>query len=110
MAAMDPETALRSVSMYPIPSETLAGLAARRGLDLRRGMEGLFEDRAFLLTLADVYRWLAAAPAVSQGGQSFSFTEWERRGLAAEARRIYREQGVDAGAAGSPYGYKGEML
>lgn len=107
---MDLMSLLRSVSLYPIPRETVAGCAARHGLNLEAPLADPFEDRAFLLTLADVYRWLAGAPNVSQGGQSFGFTEWERRGLAAEAAWIYRKLGEPSGAESGPYGYKGAQL
>lgn len=103
---------LRSVSVYPIPQEALEGLAARRGLDLARAVADPRGDRAFRLTLADLYVWLSRAPDVSQGGQHFSFGEETRRGLRAAARRIYAALGeapadADGGAA---YGYRGDRL
>lgn len=101
---------LRSVSLYPIPRETVEGFAARRRLDLETPLADPFADRAFMLTLADVYRWLAGAPNVAQGGQSFGFTEWERLVMLSDARSIYRRLGESDLAEGSQYGYKGEGL
>lgn len=107
---MQPRALLQSVSTYPLPRETLDSLAAARGLPLDDDLMHPYDDPRFMRTLADVYRWLACAPAVAQGGQSFSFTDEDKRGLRAEAQRIYaRFGGAPAGGA-SPYGYRGESL
>ena len=100
--------ALRGESLYPIPRETVEAFAARRGLDVARGGAAALGGRAYRLVRADVLGWLSRAPAVSQGGQTYGFSEWERRALAARAARLYREAGEAAG--GPAYGYRGEWL
>ena len=87
--------ALRGESLYPIPRETVEAFAARRGLDVAGGAAALGGR-------------LSRAPAGSQGGQTYGFSEWERRALAAKAARLYREAGEAAG--GPAYGYRGESL
>lgn len=99
--------ALRGESLYPIPRETVEAFAARRGLDVAAGAAAL-GGRAYRLVRADVLGWLSRAPSVSQGGQTYGFSEWERRALAARAARLYREAGEAAG--GPAYGYRGESL
>lgn len=105
--------ALRGLNAYPIPERTLVGIATARGLLLaddatREALRG----RAYRLTSADLLVWLSQAPNVSQGGQSYSFTDEQRKALRNQASALYRDLGEDdgTGAAKATYGYKGTNL
>ena len=49
---------------------------------------------------------------VSQGGQSYSFTDEQRKALRNQASALYRDLGENdgTGAAKATYGYKGTNL
>lgn len=104
--------AIKGVTLYPLPSRTIEQAAVRRGCDLT---EEATQDRligaAYNLTKADILKWLASAPNVSQGGQSYSFTEEQRQQFRNEANALYREFGADDSSVTKPlYGYKGSRL
>lgn len=93
------EEYLRSLTRYPVPNATIAEIMARRG-------------EAKELGRADLLVWLSVQPNISQGGQSYSFTEEERKTMRAEARAIYKQSGderLELVTEGQ-YGYKGEWL
>lgn len=98
---------LRGVTAYPIPEETLDGILFQRG-----GGDPQLEGAALTLAKADLYRWLATAPDVSQGGQSYSLSSDVRAYYRQQANKLYQEGGepksvqVERGT----YGYKGERL
>jgi hypothetical protein len=101
---------LRTINAYPIPAQALATIATSRGLTPDAEFEGeLITLSAYALAQADVYMWLADAPDVSQGGQSYSFTDEQRKAFRARAISIYGQQ-EDARAPKSIYGYKGSRL
>jgi hypothetical protein len=105
--------ALRSVNAYPIPERTIQEVCGRRGLDIY-GEAGfsVLESADFKLAKADLLLWLSYAPNVSQGGQSYSFSDEQRKNLRNEAAGLY---GNNADAADGEqmhivYGYKGKRL
>lgn len=104
--------ALRGISAYPIPERTLVGVATARGLLLdddatREALRG----RAYRLTCADLLVWLSQAPDVSQGGQTYSFSDEQRKALRSQASAIYSDLGeVDTMSAKPKFGYKGTNL
>lgn len=100
---------LRAASLYPVPREVAEGFAARRGVDTAAPPPAPYEDRGFCLALADVYMWLAAAPAVAQGGQHYALNDKDKDALRAAARNIYKQHN-DPRGGDSPYGYKGDTL
>lgn len=105
--------ALRGVNAYPVPPRTLAAVARRRGVELdAEATREVLAGRAFNLARADLLMWLSAAPDVSQGGQSYSFTDEQRRQFRVRAAGLYRDFGAEgeAGAPKSRYGYKGSRL
>lgn len=108
------EDVLKGLTQYPLPSETLKSVAARRGYNLSD--EATKEDitsREFLLAEADLYAWLSIAPNVSQGGQSYSFTAEQQTLFKKRADSIYKalgEKDIFITDNKPNYGYKGSKL
>ena len=96
---------LRTLSAYPIPRATLVAIAEAR--NLRADDEATSSD-ALTLAKGDVYMWLAVAPDVSQGGQSFSFSDEQRKHFRQMAQSYYAEAGV--ARKSTIYGWKGSQL
>lgn len=101
---------LKSISAYPIPTATLADIAEGAGLavDAELTSEGR-NSCEYRLALARVYLFLSEAPNVSQGGISYSFSEWERQRMRRKAEELLDAVGEDADGC-VPLGYKGEDL
>lgn len=104
--------ALKGVNAYPIPLRTLFETAEKRGLDLDGEATGeVLKGKAYNLAEADLFLWLSFAPDISQGGQSFSFTDEQRTRLRNQAKALYGEFDPDGDASQKPiYGYKGSRL
>ena len=98
---------LKALNAYPIPMQTLMCIAEGRGLEPYDTMTDTAEYR---LATADVYMWLSNAPDVSQGGQSFSLTDEQRKHLRQRAQAIYGAEGVNKTVKHTIYGYKGTRL
>lgn len=105
---------LRSVTNFPVSANTIEALALKRGLDpLAEGSAEMVKSRAYLLTEADVYRWLYLVANMSQGGQSYNFTAEDKEHFKNEANRTYRLFGEDdkiIKGTSIKYGYKGSRL
>jgi hypothetical protein len=103
--------ALKSVNAYPIPLRTLTETAERRNISLaaEASQESLL-GRDYLLAKADLLLWLSVAPNISQGGQSFSFTDEQRKDFKRQAYAIYDVYEPMANAGCVSYGYKGDRL
>ncbi len=102
---------LAGLCSYPIPTDTLAAIARRRGLDPDATLDAAAtEGRAYVLARADVYWWLSTAPTVSQGGQSYSPSEGDKERFRRTARASYGFYGEEAPGGGPKYGYRGEFL
>ncbi len=102
--------ALQGLNSYPFPSSMLAAIATRRGLTLEAEATGtLLSSGEYRLACADLYMRLSVAPNISQGGQSYSFSEDERKHFRAMAQSIYEEEEDEQGS-GVKYGYKGSRL
>lgn len=103
--------ALLGITGYPIPQRSVEVVALRRGLDLDEGatLESMV-SRPFRLCEADLLMWLLRAPNVSQGGQSYNFTEEQRKDMRRRANAIYTEEGENAAGAAIAYGYKGAWI
>ena len=103
---------LKGVNAYPVPLRTLVETAEKRGLDLDGEAKAeVLKSKAYNLVKADLFMWLSFAPNISQGGQSFSFTDEQRTRLRNQAKALYAEFEPDGGAEQKPiYGYKGSWL
>ena len=104
--------AIKSVTLYPLPSRTIEQIAVRRGCSLTdEATPERLTGIEYNLAKADILKWLANAPDVTQGGQSYSFTEEQRQQFRNEANALYKEFGADDSAIAKPiYGYKGSRL
>lgn len=104
--------AIKSVTLYPLPSRTIEQIAVRRGCSLSdEATQEKLTGIEYNLAKADILKWLANAPNVTQGGQSYSFTEEQRQQFRNEANALYKEYGADDSAIAKPiYGYKGSRL
>lgn len=103
--------ALKSVNAYPIPLRTLVETAERRNISLTDDatQEGL-QRKNFRLAIADLLLWLSLAPNISQGGQSFSFTDEQRKDFKRQANDIYGVLEPKTNAGCATFGYKGDRL
>lgn len=100
---------LKSLSGYPVPQSALIRITVGRGLAISaEATASVLRSQSYRLAEADLMKWLAKAPNVSQGGVSYSFSESEREQFKAEAEAIYEESGE--GQPSSQYGYQGENL
>lgn len=103
--------ALKGINAYPVPPHTLNGIAVVRGLTLTdTATREILSGRQFKLAKADVLMWLSKAPNISQGGQSYSFSEEQRKDLRNEAKGLYTECGEDKTDILPKFGYKGTRL
>lgn len=102
--------ALKGINSYPIPLRTLNEVAERRGLDLdETATIEMIQSRGYNLAYADLLMWLSFAPQVTQGGQSYSFTDDQRMQMRNRASDIYEDYG-ESNTGKARYGYKGSRL
>ncbi len=102
--------ALKGINAYPIPLRSIVDVAEYRGLDLNgEATQEVMQTEAFKLSQADILLWLSLAPDVTQGGQSYSFTDEQRVQFRNRANALYKECD-DGGQSKSIYGYKGSRL
>lgn len=103
--------ALKSVNAYPIPLRTLVEIADRRNITLdAEATPQSLHGKEYRLAKADLLLWLSFAPDISQGGQSFSFTDEQRKQMRNKARAIYTELEPNSNAGCVTFGYKGDRL
>lgn len=103
--------ALKSINAYPIPLRTIVEVSERRNVPLT--VEATPENltsKEFRLAKADLLLWLSLAPNISQGGQSFSFTDEQRKDFKRHAQAIYGELEPTSNAGCVTFGYKGDRL
>lgn len=102
--------ALKGVNSYPIPLRTLNEVAERRELDLdETATMEVIQSRGYNLAYADLLIWLSFAPQVTQGGQSYSFTDDQRMQMRNRASDIYEDY-EESNTCKARYGYKGSRL
>nr|DAD63645.1 MAG TPA: hypothetical protein [Caudoviricetes sp.] len=102
---------LKGISAYPIPLRTLVESAKRRGLILdEEASQERITSKVYKVVKADLLSWLALAPNITQGGQSFSFTDEQRQQFRNQAKALYDECGEVSTASKPIYGYKGSRL
>lgn len=102
--------ALKGINAYPIPMRSIVDAAEYRGLNLPdEASQEKMQSAAYKLAQADLLLWLSLAPDVSQGGQSYGFTDEQRVQFRNRANALYGECG-EGGRSKSIYGYKGSKL
>lgn len=100
---------IRGINAYPIPTYAIGGFALNREVELdNEATTEIVKSAAFQLLKADVLTWLAYAPNISQGGQSYSLSEEQRKEFLAMAKAIYAENDVETHKV--KYGYKGTRI
>lgn len=106
---------LRGVNAYPIPLRTIEEIAVRRALTLTSEADvAILNSREFNLSKGDLYLWLSNAPDVSQGGQSYRFSDEDKKQFRLLANLHYGIAGEsldDSLMEAKPvFGYKGSSL
>ena len=102
--------ALKGINAYPIPLRSIEDAAEYRGIVLSdEASQEKMQSAAYKLAQADLLLWLSLAPDVSQGGQSYGFTDEQRVQFRNRANALFRECD-DSGQTKSIYGYKGSKL
>lgn len=102
---------LKSVNAYPVPLRTLVEIAERRGLSLTSdATQADLRGKDYKLATADLLLWLSLAPNISQGGQSYSFTDEQRQQFRNRANALFDEFGEETSSVQPTYGYKGSRL
>lgn len=104
---------LKGVNAYPIPLRTLVEVIEQRGLTVAdTATQEVLRGAGYNLALADLLLWLSLTPDISQGGQSFSFTDEQRLQFRNRANKLYQQFGdAQEAAQHKPvYGYKGSRL
>jgi hypothetical protein len=105
---MTVETALRSISNYPITSSVISNIADEAGIDANGvANQEMRRSSGFLHAKALVYEYLAQAPNISQGGISYSFSQDERKVFSTKSSMLKKQAGIEE-AAEIGYGYVGE--
>lgn len=105
--------ALKSINAYPVPLRTIMETAERRALSITaEAAQEVLQSKAFRLAKADLLLWLSLAPDITQGGQSFGFTDEQRKQMRREAQSIYEQLEPTAAATTgtATFGYKGSRL
>ena len=103
---------LRGINAYPIPVKEIIGACEYRGVGYNEeATTDLMNGKGFNLVKADLLLWLSIAPNISQGGQSYSFSDQQRKDLRNQAQALYAEFEPEGSAVQRPvYGYKGSRL
>ena len=103
--------ARQGIHAYPIPLRTIVDAAGYRELDVTaEASQKIMQTAEYKLTQADLLLWLSLAPDVSQGGQSYGFTDEQRIQLRNRANMLYGECQDENDKPKSVYGYKGSRL
>lgn len=98
---------LRAVSAYPVQADTIRAMAAAHGIDPNADAA----DTDSRLAEAGLLLWLSLAPNVTQGGQSYSFTDEQRADMRRRAKALAAQVAEEEGKhAPNVYGYKGSRL
>ena len=103
--------ALSGINAYPIPLHAFERVAEMRGLSLSSEFTASVGTSAeFHLAEADLYDWLAAAPDINVGGQSYSLNDAQRELFKARAGQLRAAYGEAQEDKRVKYGYKGSRL
>lgn len=100
---------LKGINSYPIPYRTLESVAVRHGIALSiEATYQIMSGKEYKLACAELLRWLSKAPNITQGGQSYSFTDEQRKQFLLQAEGLEAE--AEESASKTRYGYKGSRL
>lgn len=105
--------ALKSISSFPIPKQTIELYATVRGLNIDDNIsQQNLTSKEFKLTKADLYKWLSYQPNIAELDTSFSNLADAQKFLRNEANKIYGEyDDPEYITDGKPtFGYKGDRL
>lgn len=107
---MNVKQSLRALNAYPIPEGVIDSILCSRGVygDTETSKE-LMDGVSYRLCVADIYMWLTLAPNISQGGQTYSISEDQRKAMRREAEATYSELCENVNKR-VKYGYKGGRL
>lgn len=104
---------LKAVNAYPIPLRTLLETIERQGLlQSDEATQEVLRGAKYNLALADLLLWLSFAPNITQGGQSYGFTDEQRLQLRNRAKQLQQRymEAQEAKQNKPIYGYKGSKL
>lgn len=108
------ETLQASVTAYPIAPQTIEAWAAYWNVDLQQeATRETMQAKGYQMVTANLWDWLAVAPNLSQGGQTYSFTDEQRtlfKQRAASIRSSVELEPDEQQTAPALYGYKGSRL
>lgn len=103
--------AIKGINAYPIPFRAIAEIAIERGVDINEeATDESLNSKKYKLSVADILLWLSQAPNISQGGQSYSFSDEQRAHFRRRANAIYGDLGEDSSITRPTFGYKGNRL
>ena len=105
---MTVKEALRGINSYPIPEKALVGIAEKYSLNLdNEATYEILNNKSYNLVYAEILMWLSMAPNITQGGQTYSFSEDQRIQLRAQAKDI---MDMYEQPRKTIFGYKGSRL
>lgn len=103
--------ALRAISAYPIPQRVYDAIAIERGINLADELTMTnTHSNNYCLAKADVYLWLSQAPNVTQGGQSYTISDEQRKYMRYKAQSLYEAAEESDAVMLRAFGYKGDRL
>jgi hypothetical protein len=99
---------LTTISIFPIPIETLEIICTERGISSETTFNAeVAKSKEYKLAKADCYKWLVYAPSsMSENGISFSLSDKEKERFKQLSDELYKECGEKP--IKNIYGYKGE--
>ena len=104
---------LMSLSRYPIDADVATLIATQRGIENpdEANFMDYQESKEFYFAQADIYNWLATAPNISQGGQTYSLSDKDKANFARKAQAIYDlYKEPDDIMPKATFGYKGNLI
>lgn len=105
--------ALKGLSPFPIPTNTIMSVGIGRGITLdEEATEDILNSKEYKLACADIYMFLARACSVSQGGQSYQWAADDKGNFLRLAYTLYGQYGDknDPTIPKAKFGYKGDRL
>lgn len=101
---------LRGLSSYPVPQAAIDTILFNRGIHPTEEVYIEGDQTKYNQARADLYMWLANAPDVSQGGQTYSFTNEQRAAFRRKAAMLYDSGSAKEQSNRKIFGYKGSSF